>query len=708
LLIFDNADDPSSIVRFFPGGSGDVLVTSRNQAWSGHAEALEVDVFRRDESVEHLCRRNQGLSRDDADLVADAVGDLPLAVEIAAAWLETTGVPVATYVAQLKNEAVNVLSDNKAAGYPNTFGATWKVSITRLREQMPAAARLLQLCAFFSPDSIAMSLFYSDQMIESLVQYNDELRDKNMMGTVIRAIGRYGLAKVDNVSKTFQVHRMVQAVIRAELTQTEEDTAIHEVHRVLVSARPDVGDTDDPANWPTFQLIWPHLGPSNAENCDEPDTRQLLIDRLRYLWKRGDLDRAEELGRRLDASWTEKLGQDDRQTLQLRFQLGNVLRSQGRFAECLELDEETLRRQRLVLHPDHPQTLQTAGSLAADYRALGRFREALELDQQTYLRMKEVLGEDDPATLRIANNLAIDYRFNGDYEAARVLDEEVYTIRAEVLGPLHPYTLTSKGCLAEDLRALGDYRGSVNLLSEFRDEYSIPVPDLASLRYTKSLAVALRKAGQTGEARRLTMDTYNRYLERYNSLVPDALSCALNLAAEYSASGDKEAATETAVEIYDHYVKTLGEAHPFALICANNLSIYQRDSGRLQEAQALGERTLELMSSTLGDGHPYTLCAMINLSNSYGEGGALERAETLGRTALEGLSTRYGAKHPDAVVCLVNLAITLRDQGRRTEATEMRAQALEELVRQLGDEHSAVQNARGWRRLGRDLELLPV
>jgi cellulose biosynthesis protein BcsQ len=708
LLIFDNADDPSTIVRFFPGGPGDVLVTSRNQAWSGHAEALEVDVFQREESVEHLCRRAPALSRQEAALVAEAVGDLPLAVEIAAAWLETTGVPVADYVEELQSQPDKALGGATPDDYPDSFGRAWQVSIERLRRQMPAAVRLLQLSAFFSPDSIAISIFYSDQMMTALLPFDDELRDKNMMGRVIRAIGRYALAKVDNSSRTFQVHRMVQAVIRSGLSDQEQEDLVHEVHRILVGARPDIGDTDDPENWPRFELIWPHLGPSNAENCDEADTRQLLIDRVRYLWKRGDLDRADELGRRLNASWTEKLGEDDRQTLQLRFQLASVLRSKGLVDECLELDEDTLARQRVVLHDDHPQTLQTAGSLAADRRALGRYRDALQLDQETYQQMKEVLGEDDPSTLRIANNLAIDYRCNGDFEAARVLDEEVYTIRVEVLGPLHPHTLTSKAALAEDLRALGDYKGSVSLLNEFRDEYTIPVPDLPSLRYAKSLAIALRKVGQQAEAKRLTTETYNRYLERYDQNNPDALSCALNLAAEYSASGDKEAATETAKEIYDRFLMTLGESHPSTLICANNLSIYQRDSGRVQEAVALGRRTLDLLHQTLGEDHPYTLTAMINLSNSLGDSGEASLAESLGRAAKEGLAKRYGGKHPDTVVAQVNLAITIRDQGRRPEAQELRAQALEELIRQLGDDHQAVQSARSWRRLGRDLELLPL
>ncbi len=61
LLVFDNADDPETLRRHFPqGGSGHILVTSRNQSWSQHGDALPVDVFLREESVEHLQRRAPG------------------------------------------------------------------------------------------------------------------------------------------------------------------------------------------------------------------------------------------------------------------------------------------------------------------------------------------------------------------------------------------------------------------------------------------------------------------------------------------------------------------------------------------------------------------------------------------------------------------------------------------------------------------------
>jgi NB-ARC domain-containing protein len=81
LLVFDNAEAVDAVRDYFPeAGTGKVLVTSRNQEWSQVAETLEVDVFTRPESIRLLRRRNPTMTDDDADRLAEAMGDLPLAV----------------------------------------------------------------------------------------------------------------------------------------------------------------------------------------------------------------------------------------------------------------------------------------------------------------------------------------------------------------------------------------------------------------------------------------------------------------------------------------------------------------------------------------------------------------------------------------------------------------------------------------------------
>ncbi|MCD0482109.1 FxSxx-COOH system tetratricopeptide repeat protein [Streptacidiphilus sp. ASG 303] len=709
LLVFDNADDPVEVKRFFPGGSGHVLVTSRNHAWSAHAEALPVDVFDRRESVEHLRRRSPSLTEDEADEVAAAVGDLPLAVEVAGAWLAETGTPVESYVAQLRQEPQEALGVATSPHYPEPVAATWNVSIARLQDENPAAVRLLQLCAFFAPEPIALNLVHSRRMREALVPYDHDPQAGYLLGRSIQAINRYALAK-GGQGKGIQIHRLVQAVIRSKMTPAEQEQAMHEVHRILVDARPERGETDDPRNWERFEEIWPHLRPSGAEICDEPATRQLLIDRVRYLWKRGEYEPALALGTRLDEVWTEKLGVEDVQTLGLRFHIANVLRSRGDYQAALDLDQATLERQQAVLSPKNADALTTAGSLAADLRALGRFDDALERDRDIHRQFKDLLGDRHHRTLAAANNLAVDLRLAGLSAEATDIDRDTLDGRREVLGPDHHYTFNSMSHLARDLRDTGDWGGALDLLQETvprcREVLGEDYPE--TLRAATSLAVSLRRMGRTEEALRLSSETYDLYLKRYGADTPDALACALTLAADLAAAGDAARGRDLAAEALQGYRRTMGERHPFTLACSAGLAVHLRGAGVQDRAVRLAEEALEGLRAVLDDEHPFTLRAMANLGGFRAEAGRLQEAEQLERTALAGLEALHGPAHPGTVACRANLAVTLRAAGRQAEAQELRSRALQEFLSLLDEDHPLVLAVRTWQRTWSDLEPQPM
>lgn len=98
LLVFDNAEDATSLQPFLPGGAGHVIITSRNPNWTGVAASLPVREFTRAESVQLLRSRLPELSDVDADRVAEVLGDLPLAVDQAAWLLSANGWTADTYL----------------------------------------------------------------------------------------------------------------------------------------------------------------------------------------------------------------------------------------------------------------------------------------------------------------------------------------------------------------------------------------------------------------------------------------------------------------------------------------------------------------------------------------------------------------------------------------------------------------------------------
>jgi hypothetical protein len=72
LLVFGNAEEPADIARWLPGGSGHVLITSRDAGGRGLAVPVEVDVLARPGQVAILQPRVAGIG----DAHADRLGDL--------------------------------------------------------------------------------------------------------------------------------------------------------------------------------------------------------------------------------------------------------------------------------------------------------------------------------------------------------------------------------------------------------------------------------------------------------------------------------------------------------------------------------------------------------------------------------------------------------------------------------------------------------
>ena len=72
--------------------------------------------------------------------MAQALGDLPIAVAAAGAWLAETGTPVTEYLHAIERPSAGTRSVQAA------WEAGWDLSLQRLQGQSPGAYRLLQIC----------------------------------------------------------------------------------------------------------------------------------------------------------------------------------------------------------------------------------------------------------------------------------------------------------------------------------------------------------------------------------------------------------------------------------------------------------------------------------------------------------------------------------------------------------------------------------
>ena len=535
LLVFDNAENPADITGWLPGRGGHVLITSRERGWAEVAAPVEVDVLARDESVTLLQDRIAGLGAADADRLAAQLGDLPLAMAQAAGFMAETGMHAAEYLDLLRTHAGQLL-DQAAPGasYPRSLAAATRLTADRLDRDDPAAAQLASLCAFLASEPIPEDLFTSvpGELPDELAA---RAADPLAWRQTLAQLARQSLTRIDQ--RGLVMHQLTQAILRDRHTPEQAAVTRKRVEAILAANNP--GDAADPAIWPRWAQLMPHVLTADLTGTNNPDLRKLADHAAWYLILRGDARGALDLASRLYQQWRDRLGPDDLDTLSAGYVLSHALIVLGRFREARQLSEDTLARRRRILGEDHPDTLASATGLAADLHQLGEHQAARDLDEDTLARSRRILGEDHPDTLASATGLAGALRDLGEHHAARELSEDTLARSRRILGEDHPDTLNSATNLAIALDDLGEHQAARDLdedtLARSRRILGEDHPD--TLNSATNLAADLRKLGEHQAARDLDEDTLARSRRVLGEEHPDTQRSAFSLAADLSALG---------------------------------------------------------------------------------------------------------------------------------------------------------------------------
>jgi hypothetical protein len=195
LVVYDNAQGPRELAPHRPpGGAGRVLITSRASTWERATAAVRLDVLDRDESVAFLRRRTASSDTVSLAALAAALGDLPLALEQAAAYMEETRTTPAVYVDLYREHGAELLALGEPLTTEQTVATTWQVTLDRLGVT-PGAEDLLRLCAYLAPDGTPRALLseHAEVLPEPL---NTTVGRPLAYNEAVGALGRYSLVTV--------------------------------------------------------------------------------------------------------------------------------------------------------------------------------------------------------------------------------------------------------------------------------------------------------------------------------------------------------------------------------------------------------------------------------------------------------------------------------------------------------------------------------
>jgi tetratricopeptide (TPR) repeat protein len=667
-------------------------------------------VFSRDESKAFLIKRAPIRHQvPDTDLLAEKLGDLPLALDQAGAMLAETGMPVSEYVQLLDNQIVRILAEGRSAEYPMSVTAAWTISVDKVRQQLPEAQELLRCCAYFGPDPIPRDVFHSGTKAAG-TSVTDLMADPILLARAIRVLGRFALVNMGDGAIT--VHRLIQALLRGELDPDQQVRYQHDVHVILAAAAPD--NPGDDRQWERYRDLLPHVTSASTDlaGCVDPKVRDFVLNMMRYLYLSGDRTSAEELTKTFIDRWTTESGAEDPSVLSAQRHLGDMLRSLGRYSEAYELVEEKFSVARQILGEQDSLTLALRRGFGGDLRARGDFAAALVLDEETRLLYEKAYGPNDPQTLLVINNLAVDHGLNSNYNQARELCNVAYRLmRGAVSGVSATDLLLPWYNLAWAVRLEGLYSEARDVGEEALDfgRQRLSSDHFATVRAAIGLSVALRRlpAGRQ-EAMELGLEVLDTCQRRFGEVHPDTMAAAINLSNVQRVNGLLDDALALAERTVALYPQVYGPEHPYNFGCNGNLAVLRRLTGDAAEARRLNEIALLGLDERLTRDHAFSLVVAFNLSSDLAVLGETAKARQLGEDTLARFISLLGKDHPFTLGCAANLAMDLRADGAVSEADSLFADTMARYENTIGLAHPDAVVALDGGRLDFDFDPPPI
>jgi len=577
LLVYDNADEPAQLEPFLPAARhGDVIITSRNPAWRRIAHPVAIGPLARGESLAYVATRT-GDRPVEAETLAELLGDLPLALEQACAYIEQTRMSLPDYVDLFRRHRDGLLLRD-VEGSGRTVATTWGLAFDRLATRAPRAAQLLETIAFLAPDAISVA---------TLGRFEpDELDLQEALRELLR------LSLIDREADTVRVHRLVQDVVRARMTDGARrarlaavaEECVSEVERTTTSGRdvPDelaahlvglAGHGEALGTEPDGLVeALEGVAARQAERALYPAAEHVLRAALRLHGAVPTTSDAEVRGRLLCA-------------------LGQVLDTAGQLAPALTLHREAVALLEATTDADRPPR---SAVLAHAYNRLGHVLNCA----------------DDAAAAIVAHRQALDVL----HRAGRT------DLEPEVLIDLG-YTLWSTGALDAAGEAFASGRAMLD--EQGRGD------ERGWAHATGGLGMVEQDAGRLDEAVAHHRTAIAAFTRVFGADHPDTAQAHDKLGYALRLQGRVDEAIDAHQRGARLLERVLGPDDSRVAMALTNLGLALVDAGTADQAVVVQTRAREIFARTLGGTHSSTLLAGERLADALLAAGQPARARAV-------------------------------------------------------------------------------
>src|SRR5260221_659485 len=239
LLLLDNVEEDVQVKDILAGmPHGHVLLTTRSQAVAELASNLHLDKMQPEEGVLLLLRRTRPPSqpvslhtfseaeRLEALKLSLLLDGLPLALDQAGAYIGETGCSLLEYIQLYHKHRKELLARRSErqkpyTDYKESVATTWLISFSRVEQQCPAAAKLLDLCAFLHPDAIPEDILLEGTYLEN-TEMHPIVESALQLNQACEVLLRYSLIRRNADAQLFSIHRLVQAVLQDRMDESTQ------------------------------------------------------------------------------------------------------------------------------------------------------------------------------------------------------------------------------------------------------------------------------------------------------------------------------------------------------------------------------------------------------------------------------------------------------------------------------------------------------
>ncbi len=626
LLIFDNAADQKSLQELLPtAGHGQILITSQNATDWQHGWVLPVMPFTREDAAAFLMKRTGDPDKPAAEELADQLGGLPLALEQARAYIESSGSGIAGYLTLFQGAPKPLLDKDEPAGYQKTVATTWNLAFNRLAENPESGGTaLLRLVAWCAPEPIPIPLLLMRPAGELIERAGPEiadigpmlsplLNDQAAINDAIIALRRYSLITIVGEGQVVSVHRLVQLVTRDNVA-AELSRQWHKAVAALIEAAIDA-TYDTPEMERDYALLLPHALQTVAD--DSPAMARIAS----YLGSSGSHAAARDRWELIvQALGNRPSGAQNPETLKARLQLARWTGEAGDPEAAREQFEKLVPVLDRAFGPRADETLNARASLAGWTGQAGKAAQARDGFQGLLEDFKEEFGPEARETLEARMELARWTGEAGDPAGARDQFKRLCADAEDVLGAEDRTTLMIRESLAGWTGETGKQSSDRRQLAEARDQFSQLLPIVSHVfgaKHPETLHARASLARWTGEAGKAAAarDQFKNLLPDVQRVLgpahPDTLNVRANLGHWTGEAGDAKAARQQFEDLLKDIdeTKSLGDHHPVRLGARASLARWTGATGNTHAARQQFEEVLPAMRRELGADHPDTRAA---------------------------------------------------------------------------------------------------